>query len=130
MSYFLYLNINKLSKTKKFIHRRKKRPSIKGLKRTYCFTAGDIINVVYFKKALGFTFEGICLAVRKLSFSLPNTSFLLRNVILSVGMEFISSFFYNRNYYLTLLDYKRKAFYYKSTKLYFLRNRINRNTKV
>lgn len=128
--YFFPFASKNISKTKKYVYRRKKRDKIKGLKKSYKFNAGDIINVVYFKKSLGFTFEGICLAVRKMSFDSPATSFLLRNVILGVGIEFISSYFYNRNYYLTLLDYKRKAYFYRHNKLYYLRDKVNRNTKV
>lgn len=128
MSYFILNNF--ISKTQKFVSLRKQREPIKGLKNSYQFSAGDIINLVYFKKSLGFTFEGICLSVKKISLCVPNSSFLLRNIILGVGVEFLSSFFYNRNYFLTLLDYKRKSFFYRNNKLYYLRNKVNRNSKI
>jgi ribosomal protein L19 len=54
----------------------------------------------------------------------------VRNFIHQVGIECTFSFFYNRIYSLHVQDYKRKFFVYKKSKLYFLRGKINSNTKV
>lgn len=59
-----------------------------------------------------------------------NVSLVLRNVILGVGIEVTVSYFVNRVYNLSLSDYKRKEFSYKRSKLYYVRSRINRSSRI
>jgi len=56
---------------------------------------------------------------------------ILRNVIEKVGVEILSSYFYNRLYLNTaILEYRRKALWYKPAKIKFLRNRENQATRI
>lgn len=45
------------------------------------------------RKGLTFTFEGICLAIRKKNLGNVNTTFILRNVLTRVGVELIISYY-------------------------------------
>jgi ribosomal protein L19 len=129
MSYFTnpseFINLRQ-----KAIRARKQRLVIKGFPNVYHFRAGDILSVTFFKKSMGFSFEGICLGIRRNSLRHLDTSILLRNVMLGVGIELRSSFYYNRCYLLRFLDYKRKHFAYTKSKLYNLRKGINQRTRV
>jgi len=90
------------------------------------FSAGSVLEILYFKKHIPVLFEGICLGIKKKSFFLPNTGFYLRNVVLSVPLELICTFFYNRLYNYLLKDYKRKIVNsIKSSKMYYVRNLKN-----
>ena len=76
-------------------------------------------------------FEGIVLAQKNKTFSKPNTRINLRNVLLSTGVEVTASYYYNRLFKgITISDYKRKRFSYRSAKLYYLGLRKNRATRV
>jgi ribosomal protein L19 len=59
-----------------------------------------------------------------------DVSLILRNVLNSIGIELCISYFYNRLFYLKFSDYKRKKFIYKRAKLYFLRTKLNRASKI
>jgi hypothetical protein len=54
----------------------------------------------------------------------------LRNIITLVSIELIVSYFYNRVYFLVILDHKRKYFLYRKSKLYFIRNQINQASRI
>ena len=82
------------------------------------------------RKGLTFTFQGICLAIRKKYLGNVNASFLLRNVLAGVGIELIIMYYYNRAYNFIFNDFKRKEFNYNKSKLYYLRQRLNRETRV
>jgi len=47
-----------------------------------------------------------------------------------VGIEMTVSYYYNRVYYLIISDYKRKQFLYKKSKLFFIRKKVNRASRV
>jgi len=129
MCYFSYLTeIGDLRL--KAIRSRKHRILVKGFKDVYKFRSGDILSVTFYKKSLAFCFEGICLGIRKNSLRNINSSILLRNIILGVGIELRSAYYYNRGYLLRFLDYKRKNFGYKKSKLYNLRKGLNQRTRV
>jgi len=57
-------------------------------------------------------------------------SLTLRNVLLGVGIEYTLSYYYNRVYQLHVQDYKRKRFVYRRAKLYYLRQKLNRASRV
>jgi len=59
-----------------------------------------------------------------------NTSLIIRNVISGVGIEVVVSFFMNRVFSLSILDYQRKQFLYRKSKLYYLRGKLNRASRV
>ena len=95
------------------------------------FTAGDILAVVIERGPYGHFIEGICLSVCKRSLIHPHTGVVVRNVIAGVGVEFTVSYYYHRMYKLQMRDYKRKQFdYANSNKLYYLRSRDNKESRV
>jgi len=94
------------------------------------FTVGDILNVSYAGKFTTFGFEGICICIHKKKILNPNASVILRNILSRIGVELTISYYYNRAYNFTFSDYKRKEYYYKRAKLYYLRDRLNQESKV
>ena len=91
---------------------------------------GDIFEFVYFFKNIPLTFSGICIAIKRKSFCVPDIVIILRNVIIKTGIEVTASYFYNRIYKLKFLDYKRKFYTFNKNKLYYVRKRVNRESKI
>lgn len=113
-----------------YIKQRKNRELIKNSFIIKKFLIGDILEFVYFYKHIALTFNGICIGVRKKSFVMPDMSLILRNIIIKTGIEVVVSYFYNRIYNLNFLDYKRKFYTFTKNKLYFVRERLNRESRV
>jgi ribosomal protein L19 len=78
--------------------------------------AGDILSIAFWKEARAYKFEGICLAIKKKSLNLLNTTIILRNVIFRVGIEVTVSFFLHHMYSARILDFRRKQFLYKKVR--------------
>lgn len=119
-------NKNAVKVNKGFIKKRKsRRKFVNGFT---TFTRGDIIAVSYRLKGLGFNFTGLCFSVKNKSMTSSNTSFALRNVLAKVPVE-VSFLLYGlcRMTY-KILDYARKKVYYKSSKLYYLRVKTNKES--
>jgi len=123
---------NKLTKLTPafYIKQRKNRAFIKGSKKYKVFLVGDIIEFLFLYKSVPLLYSGICIAIRKKSFIVPNTTLILRNIIMKVAIEIIVSFFFNRIYKLKFLDYKRKIYFFNKNKLFFIRKRLNRESRV
>jgi ribosomal protein L19 len=115
---------------KDFFYLRRNRPLIKGFSKSFIFNAGDILKVIFFRKNYSYVFEGICLGIKKKSFIMPNTSFLLRNIILGISIEMVFLYFSKRLYFLKLQDYKRKFKTTNRNKLFYLRSLRNYKSKV
>ena len=113
-----------------YIKQRKNRAFIKGSKKYKVFLVGDIIEFLFLYKSVPLLYSGICIAIRKKSFIVPNTTLILRNIIMKVAIEIIVSFFFNRIYKLKFLDYKRKIYFFNKNKLFFIRKRLNRESRV
>jgi ribosomal protein L19 len=112
-----------------YINSRKKREKVK-FSKLKKFEVGDILEFVYFYKNIPLIFSGICLCIKRKNFIVPNVILVIRNVILKVAIELIVSYFYNRVYTLKFLDFKRKFFTFNKNKLYFIRKRVNRESKI
>lgn len=128
ITYFLVKS--KITKISLLIKSRLKRKKIFGVRKILQITSGDIIALVFWKEAIIYRFEGICIAIKKKSLTQFNTSVCVRNVILGVAIEVTASYFPNRVYYMTILDYKRKQFIYRKAKLCYLSQKINRESRV
>ena len=113
-----------------YIKQRKNRNLIKGSKKYKMFLVGDIIEFLFVFKSVPLLFSGICIAIRRKSFLVPDVILVLRNVIMKVAIEVTVSFFYNRIYKLKFLDYKRKFYFFNKNKIFFIRKRLNRESKV
>lgn len=130
MNYFNKINLN-LNVRSELINSRKKRKIISVTKIGKYFTRGDILAVNFWAKSFNYHFEGLCLSLKEKKMVNPNVTLRLRNVLQTTGVEVLVSYFLNRLYLNTIiLDYKRKQLWYKSSKLYFLRDKANKASKV
>jgi ribosomal protein L19 len=102
---------------------------VKGLTKAYEFRAGNILKVVYTAKNAAYTFNGICIAVRK-KFKNPNLSFILRNIIIGVGIEMVFSYFGHRLFRLYIEFFKKKQAVLHRARLFYIRSRVNRHSRV
>jgi len=122
---------NKLKLTPAFfIKQRKNRNYIKGSKKYKIFVVGDVIEFLFVFKSVPLLYSGICIAIRKKSFIVPDVTLILRNIIMKIAIEITVSFFYNRIYKLKFLDYKRKFYFFNKNKIFFLRKRLNRESRL
>jgi len=94
------------------------------------FQTGDILVVVYCKETIIYRFEGICIAIRQKLLRDVDTALSIRNIVFGIGVELSLTYYFHRIYFLTVLDYKRKEFRYKKSKLYYLRRKLNRSSRV
>jgi ribosomal protein L19 len=132
-SYFLINNFSEsqLKLTPAFyIKQRKNRNLIKGSKKYKIFLVGDVIEFLFVFKSVPLLYSGICIAIRKKSFLVPDVTLILRNIIMKVAIEITVSFFYNRIYKLKFLDYKRKFYFFNKNKFFFIRKRLNRESRI
>jgi len=94
------------------------------------FKSGDILVVVYCKETIIYRFEGICIAIRRKLLKELDTVLCIRNILFGIGIELSITYYFHRIYFLSIMDYKRKEFRYKKSKLYYLRSKINRASRV
>ena len=113
-----------------YIKQRKNRNYIKGSKKYKKFLVGDIIEFLFIFKSVPLLYSGICIAIKRKSFLVPDVTLILRNVIMKVAIEVTVSFFYNRLYKLKFLDYKRKFYFYNKNKIFYIRKRLNKESKI
>jgi len=130
LDHFFLLDDKNVNKRKFLITSRKRRGFISNWVDLFKFSTGDIIVIVFWKEYIVYRFEGLCISIKKKSLMKQNVSLVLRNVILGVGIEVTVLYFVNRVYNLSLSDYKRKEFSYKRSKLYYVRSRINRSSRI
>jgi ribosomal protein L19 len=84
-----------------------KRKMVLGFLKVNVFLVGDYLAVVFFSKNCPFPFEGMCMAIRKKSLLLPNTSFVIRNSLVGVLIQVVICYYYNRVYNMVFLHYKK-----------------------
>jgi len=126
-----YFNVENLMQDKQnFIYNRRHRNLVSGFSKVVCFGVGDILEVIYFKGDIPFIFEGVCIILRKKCLKSPDVTFIIRNVVLGVGIEMGFSYYVNRVYNFTLNDYKRKVNSTRRAKMIYIRNRLNRESRV
>lgn len=128
MNYFniLYNNFNN---KKEWINLRKKNIYLN--KNTKFFSRGDIITITFWHKSYNYFFEGLCLGLKKKTFNNPNMRIILRNVLQNIIIEFNGPYYLNRFFLKTFIsNYKRKQLWYKSSKLFYLREKENKASKI
>src|SRR3954470_11902953 len=86
-----------------YIKQRKNRKNINGSKKYKKFLVGDIIEFLFIFKSVPLLYSGICIAIKRKSFLVPDVTLIIRNVIMKVTIEVTVSFFYNRLYKLKFL---------------------------
>lgn len=96
----------------------------------YKFEAGDIVRVFFSHYTRTFMFFGICLGIRKKSLFDKSCSIILQNTIGGIVMKFVFSFYYLRAYRLIFETYRRKAFYYRKSKIYYITRKSKLSTRV
>lgn len=133
MLYFFDISVkdNVRKKRQLLIFKRRKRKLINNnpVQGKY-FTRGDISKISYWKGSYVYSFDGICLGLKKKLTNI-NNSFILRNIKNRVGIEFTILYYFSKVFKnIVTLDYKRKAFTYKSAKLYYIRYLRNKASKI
>ena len=91
---------------------------------------GDILDINLLINGFSKYFKGLCISIKHRSMLNRNTSLIIRNYIYKNGIEF--GFFLHLNIVLSfnLYDYQRKRFAYRASKLFYLRNKLNRESLV
>lgn len=112
-----------------FLKKRRSRKRIDNTKYKQ-FSRGDILSITYRLCGFGFVFTGICVFLRKKKMVSTNTTFMLRNIFVKVGVELSATLYGLCRLNIKLLDYARKKFNYRSSKLFYLRNKLNRESWV
>lgn len=90
------------------------------------FRVGDILKVVYRVNFFTFEFTGICVEKRNKNLFYNNSFFCLRNIIYGVAVELLLNFNFTFVLKIQLNKHKRKRLNYKMSKLFYLRNFVNR----
>ncbi len=113
-----------------FVKQRKNRPLVKNTLKLKMFKVGDVLEFIFFLKNMALIFSGICICIRKKNFILSDVTLILRNIIIKTIIEVTVSYYYNRIYKLKFLDYRRKFYTFNKNKLYFIRKRVNQESRV
>lgn len=129
MSYFAEQGLI-TSEKKNLINKSSYGPKISGFRSVPSFQSGNVLNVVYRQKNFTYSFQGICISLRKKKINSPETSLILRNVIARVGVELSISFYSSRCFLLKLQDFKRKKKVTGRSKLYLIRHKANQQSLV
>lgn len=88
------------------------------------------MSVGYRLKGYGFIFTGLCMKVKMKRMRNMSTTFALRNIFSKVSVEFYANLYGLCRLNFKFLDYARKRFSYRSSKLYYLRTKINSESLV
>ena len=127
MNYFK-LNLFVEKNKKEWINIRKNQNNIN--KKFNNFNRGDIITITFWHKSYNYYFEGLCYGLKK-TFNNINLIVLLKNVLQNTIIEFIGPYYLNRFFLKTFIsNYKRKQLWYKKSKLYYLREKENKASKI
>lgn len=94
------------------------------------YSAGDVLEIMYWRRSMKFFPAGICIRKRKHSLLHPDAMIVLRNVLGRIGTECTASYYLNRAYDIHLEDYKRKRFIYRRAKLYYIRHKVNQASRI
>lgn len=113
-----------------YIKERKNRELIKNSLKIKKFIIGDILKFIYYYKSIPLVFVGMCIAIKRKSFIIPNMVLILRNIVIKSCIELTFFYFYNLGFHLEFLDYKRKFYTFGKNKLYFIRNRLKRDSRI
>lgn len=89
------------------------------------FTRGDVFSIGYRMRGFGFIFTGLCVRVRKKKMLSTSTSFMVRNIFSKVAVELHAALYGLCRLNFKFLDYAKKHFFYRSSKLYYLRYKLN-----
>lgn len=118
-----YFNVeNKvIYKHSNILKNRKNRKNLFNWIKILSIKTGDILSVIFRKRSIIYRFEGICMSIKNKALMSLNSSIMLRNILFGISVEITFSYFYNRIFLLQVQDYKRKKFWYKRSKLYYLR---------
>lgn len=70
-------------------------------------------------------FTGLCIRVRNKSLQQTGSTFILRNIFAKVAVELCVSLYGLCRLNFKFLDYAKKKFHYRASKLYYLRSKNN-----
>lgn len=114
MSYFFKYN------PRFFLNIKHKRVLVPCSNNIFVCHVGDVLKVFFFIKGSAFFFEGLCLSLKKKAFLLPNVSFKIVNKIQNCSVFCIFNFFFNLLFKIVFNDFKKKNYFFKKSKYFFL----------
>lgn len=111
------------------------RPSLPGFFREHGlrgrqFDTGDVFKLAYDKGPTTYSFEGICISIRASNFGRKDMTFSVRNVLASVGVEILVAYFLRRVFTVVFTDHRKKRLRYRKQRLFYLRERLNQQSRV
>ena len=131
MNYFLKLYNLKDKKLSIFKERRNRKSILNKPFMGKFFTRGDIITINFWLKSYNYHIEGLCLSIRNKKLINNNLSILIRNILYGIGIEIRVLYYFNRIFRnIHMSDYKRKKYDYRPSKLYYIRYKRNKASKV
>lgn len=94
------------------------------------FTRGNVVAIGYRFHGFGFVFTGLCISVRYKKLVSNSTSFILRNIFSKISVELYIMLYGICRLNFKFLNYAKKKFMYRGSKLYYLRNKANTESLV
>jgi len=94
------------------------------------FLVGDILELSFRVKGYNYSFEGLCIKCKKKKGKNPETTLTVRNILGTVGIEISCSYFYNRLFFMRINNFKRKETVYTRSKIYYIRHKLNKASRV
>jgi ribosomal protein L19 len=94
------------------------------------FKIGDVVSVYYSSYGFFHSFKGICIGLPYKRQKSKHSNIILRNVYFRVAMELCLGIYSNCLYRVQKLDFQRKRVVYRKSKLFYLRNKLNKQSIV
>lgn len=89
------------------------------------FTRGNVLTIGYRLRGYGYVFTGLCIRVKNKGMLNSSTTFVIRNIFSKIAVELHVSLYGLCRLNFKFLDYARKKFNYRGSKLYYLRSKSN-----
>ena len=89
-----------------------------------------MFTVGYRLRGFGYVFTGLCTRVRYHAMRHSSTTFILRNIFAKVSVELYATLYGLCRLTFKFLDYAKKKFNYRPSKLYYLRSKRNTESWV
>lgn len=84
-----------------------------------------MFSIGYRLSGFGYVFTGLCIRVKNKCLSRGSSTFVLRNIFAKVSVELCVALYGLCRLNFKFLDYAKKKFHYRASKLYYLRNKTN-----
>lgn len=89
-----------------------------------------MFTIGYRLRGFGYVFTGLCIRIRRKAMLHTSTTFIMRNIFAKVSVELYVTLYGLCRLNFKFLDYAKKKFHYRASKLYYLRNKRNTESWV